>query len=298
MKQLLFIFLFGIGLCLTTSSCATDDASPTAETPAEEPQNLEAETKLNVSYGENLQQVYDLYLPAGRTDTKTKVLILVHGGGWTEGDKADMTYFIPLLQENHPDHAIVNMNYVLAALPGTPAFPNQILDIGSVINKLTTEQENLQIMPEFLLIGVSAGAHLAMVYDYSYDPNDQVKGVVDIVGPADFTDPFYADNPNFELLLNFLVDETAYPANTNFVEVLSPARIVTPNSSPTLMFYGNTDPLVPLTNGERLNTALTNNSVAHSFTVYDGGHGNWNEASQLDLQEQVNAFIETYLPIL
>ena len=79
---------------------------------------LEAETFLNVSYGVHAQQVYDLYLPANRSTSKTKVIILVHGGGWSEGDKEEMDGFVSLIQENHPDYAIVkhqlcisNFNY-------------------------------------------------------------------------------------------------------------------------------------------------------------------------------------------
>ncbi|MEY8019267.1 alpha/beta hydrolase fold domain-containing protein [Muriicola sp. SD30] len=260
---------------------------------------LEELSLLDESYGENPQQVYDIYLPATRSSEKTRVILLVHGGGWVEGDKASMTPFIELIKERHPKHAIVNMNYVLAGLtPVIPAFPNQFLDIGKVIDKITSEKEKLQLLPEFGLIGTSAGAHLSLMYDFAYDTEDQVKFVVDIVGPTDFTHPFFSEDPNFGLALSLFVDESQYPQGTNYAEATSPVFNVSTMSSPVAMFYGNQDPLVPLGNGEGLDEALTDFGIPHSFTIYEGGHGDdWSEADILDLQQQISAFIEAYLMI-
>ena len=206
-----------------------------------------------------------------------------------------MTEFVGLIQENLPDHAIVNMNYVLAALPSTKAFPNQFINVDEVIEKITAEKEELQILPEFGLIGASAGAHISLMYDYVYDTDDHVKMVCDIVGPTDFTDPFYMSNPNFDALFQLLVDTTAYPNGANLLEATSPAFQVSPDSSPTIMFYGDQDPLVPLTNGMVLDSALSNAQIDHSFTIYEGGHGNdWSPEAQADLQAQLISFINTY----
>lgn len=287
------LYFFSI-LILAVSGCSSDEntTEPQNETP------LAAETMLNVSYGSSPQQAYDIYLPEGRTAEKTKVLLLVHGGGWTSGDKADMTATVTLLEGTHPNHAIVNINYVLAALPNTPAFPNQFLDLKAAIDKLTNERETLQIKPEFGMIGVSAGAHLSLMYDFVYDSTDQVKFVADIVGPSDFTDPFYVNDPQFQLALNFLVDASQYPNGTNLAEAISPAKQVSASSSPALLFYGTVDPLVPLSNGESLDTALTQNNIEHIFSVYEGGHGNdWSEADNQDLQDKISTYINTYLVI-
>jgi acetyl esterase/lipase len=287
MNKILFLLIFGIQICFVSCSKENDN------TPF---QQQEAETFLNVSYGSNPLQKYDLYLPANRSSEKTKIIILVHGGGWIEGDKADMEFLIPNIKLRHPNHAILNMNYVLAdAL--TPAFPNQFLDVDAVINKITAESDDLQILPQFALIGASAGAHISLMYDYVYDTDDQVKMVGDIVGPTDFTDSFYTSNPGFPILLAALVDESAYPTGTNYSEVLSPALQVSNASSPTLLFYGNTDTLVPLTNGITLNNALTNAQIDHNFTVYNGGHGDWAQIDIENMITQINTYVDTYLKV-
>jgi acetyl esterase/lipase len=52
------------------------------------------QTILNVSYGADTAQRMDVYLPANRTTTDTKVLVLVHGGAWSTGDKTEFNEFI------------------------------------------------------------------------------------------------------------------------------------------------------------------------------------------------------------
>jgi len=291
----ILLFFFGIGGAL--SSCSSEENVPLLE---ESRILLEAETFFNVSYGPSSQQVYDLYLPAARNSEKTKVIILIHGGGWIHGDKSNMNRFITGIRENHPNHAIVNINYVLGSVtpPIVPAFPNQFLDIDAVINKLTTEKEALQILPEFALVGSSAGAHLALMYDFVYDTDDQVKFVANIVGPTNFTDPFYAKDPSFMEGLSLLVDENKYPSGINIAEATSPIFQLNSASSPAVMFYGNQDAIVPLSNGTSLDAAFSDAKITHSFTTYNGGHNDdWSEADLLNLQSQISEYIEIYLPV-
>jgi acetyl esterase/lipase len=298
MKKEFIALLFVFGLFFI--ACNTDDSdtnSQMMEDPImDDPTPLTADVILNVSYGNNPQQVYDIYLPADRTNELTKTIILVHGGGWIEGDKEDVNKFIGLVRENNPKHAIVNMNYILASLL-QPAFPNQFLDVDAVINQLTEQSETLQIKPEFGLIGVSAGAHISLQYDSVYDTDDQVKFVCDIVGPTDFTDPFYSDNPNFDLFLATLTDESAYPPGTDLAVALSPALQVNAATSPSILFYGNKDDIVPITNGETLKSTLEIAGITHQYTTYDGGHGDWDAPSFDDLEIKVTAFIAAHLAI-
>ena len=259
---------------------------------------LEALVLTDVSYGDNAQQVYDLYLPEGRLATKTKVVVIIHGGGWTSGDKDDMAAFVQYFSENHPDHAILNLNYVLAQITGPAAFPNQYQDVEAAINQIIAQSDELQVLPEFGFLGASAGAHLAMMYDYTYDTDDLVKFVINIVGPSDFTDPFFADDPNFPLALSLLVDESQFPAGTDFAVANSPALVASASSSPTLLFYGDQDPIVPLSNGQTLADNLDLLNLEHAFTIYEGGHGDdWSDADLIDLGIQTGNYVNTYLSI-
>lgn len=252
---------------------------------------------LNVSYGEDIAQVYDIYLPAGRSASITKVLVFIHGGGWIQGDKIDMEEYIPLLAEEHPDYAIVNLNYRLAQIPERAAFPNQFLDIKIALEHLSNNTAEYDIKAQFGLIGVSAGAHLALQFDSVYDFLDQVKFVCSIVGPTDLTDPFYSENSNFNLALQHLIDENAYPGISNFAQAISPAHLVNENSSATILFYGQEDPMVPISNGIFLQEQLDAAGVDNSLTIYKGGHGDWSDQSNRNLQLELSIFIKSHLPL-
>lgn len=291
MKKMFWRFGVMVNITLLLLSCNSDDNF------IDQGGNILEETLLDVSYGEHEQQVYDIYLPEGRSAETTKVLMLIHGGGWIDGDKADMQEAVELMQERHPGHAIVNVNYVLADID-TPAFPNQFLDIVTVIQQLTEQSETLHINPTFGLIGASAGAHIALMVDYTYDEQDQIKFVADVVGPTDFTDPFYADDPNFDTLLNLLVDESQYEEGVDLAEAVSPSFQVSATSSPTIMFYGDNDPLVPVSNAYTLNSALDDTEIDNSLTIFSGGHGDdWSEAEIASMYTKISGYINTYLTI-
>lgn len=288
MKKIIFLPLLLLLPLLYWSCSNSDDVS-------EEEAPLKAQTLLNVSYGANPQQVYDLYLPAGRNTTDTKVVMLIHGGAWTAGDKNDMNYMVSSIQSLHPDCAVLNVNYVLADTEHY-AFPNQFNDIQTIVQKITSEKDELHINPEFGMAGASAGAHIAMMYDYKYDLSNQVKFVADIVGPSDFTDPYYEENFDIPLIVQSLVDPDAYPEGTNYLEELSPLFHVNASSSPTCMFYGDEDPLVPESNGSRLQQRLDQFGIDNTLRIYHGGHGdNWSFEDLTEAQNIISQYISDYL---
>ncbi|GHA27981.1 lipase [Salinimicrobium marinum] len=287
MKSKISLLLFFI---LIFTSCSKNDI-PTTE-------NFEtkvSEKVLNdLKYGPDAAHTLDIYLPANRSPSTTRILVFIHGGGWITGDKSDMKDYIPLLQKNLPGYAIANLNYRLAKPPTRAAFPNQFLDLKLALEYLNTEAKNFDIKAEFAFIGASAGAHLALQFDSVYDLEDKVKLVCSIVGPTDFTDPFYTGNPEFDTALEQLVDESAYTGITDLARAISPAHLVTKNNSPTILFYGKDDPLVPISNGRFLKEQLDASGVINNFTLYDGGHGDWENAENFDMQLQLKTFIEEH----
>ncbi len=276
----IFYFLLLI-LFLTFISCSSESETNTST-------NFSTEkTLLNVSYGSNSQQVFDLYLPANRSESSTKTLILIHGGGWVEGDKADFNYMINSLKSSLPNYAIANINYRLATI-GNPAFPMQINDISSVLSKL--KNSNYGISNNFGFIGSSAGAHLSMLYGYAYNSDNDIKMICSIVGPTNFTDENYLNDSTFNGLLNNVIG-FSYEGNETQYQQLSPLFRATSSSPPTLMFYGNTDPLIPTSQGVDLNNRLTQLSVYHEFNLYNGGHGDWATVDQIDSYNKLITFI-------
>jgi acetyl esterase/lipase len=282
LKKISFLLLF-LALYL---GCSKDSSEE--ETTAAVPEAVEAYQALNVSYGSDENQVFDIYLPENRT-TSTKILILIHGGSWISGDKSDMSSIKTFISALHPNIGIVNMNYTLAGI-NNPPVPMQTEDISMVVDYLSMNKSSLIVSDDIGFIGVSAGAHLSLLWSYAHDVNNQVDMVCSIVGPANFTDPAYYDNvlyqPVFQLFGNPSIE---------FLESASPYHRATTSSPPTLLFYGGMDPLVPTSQGVDMDAQLTTLGVSHEFHFYpEEGHG-WDGENLLDTTSKISTYINTYI---
>jgi acetyl esterase/lipase len=279
-------YLFLLILIISIVSCSTDDNDSLVI-------GLDASEyyqELNVSYGPDNDQRFDIYLPANRT-LETEVMILVHGGGWSAGDKNDMNGFRDFIRNEFPNMGIVNINYRLADENNQP-YPMQLNDITSIINHLKSKQSYYIIDDDFAFIGVSAGAQLSLLWSYAFDVDNNIDMVCSIVGPTNFTDPAYLNNTNPEL--QALLDLYGLNASTEYLEEVSPYHRVTETAPPTILFYGGLDPLVPTSQGTAMRDKLEVLGVAYEFTLYpNAGHG-WVGLDLLDTSFKLKAFIETY----
>lgn len=283
-KYTLLILFIGIGFI----SCSDDNSSSDDQ---QDGMPLDYREELNVSYGNDSDQVFDIYLPANRT-LNTKVMIMVHGGGWTSGDKEDMDPLKDIMRQDLPDIAIVNINYRLADEDNSP-YPMQIQDITTIINLLKTNQNDYVISDDIGFLGTSAGAHLSMLWSYAFDTENNIQMVASIVGPTNFTDPAYLDSQDpflLEILETFGVD-----TSTEYLEEVSPYHQVTASAPPTILFYGGQDPLIPTSQGVDMEAKLMSLGVTHQFTLYpNAGHG-WVGLELLDTWTKLKAFTETHL---
>ncbi|WOD43777.1 alpha/beta hydrolase [Hwangdonia lutea] len=280
-----FLILF---ITLVALSCSNETAT---EDPIASLDPSKYYEELNISYGEDADQKFDLYLPANRT-ANTKVMVLVHGGGWSAGDKADMNPIKDLLRQDLPNLAIVNINYRLADENNAP-YPMQMDDITTIINHLKDNKVNYTISETIGFIGTSAGAHLSLLWSYAFDANNSVNMVCSIVGPTNLTDPAYLNNTNPDL--QELLDLYGENASTDFLEEASPYHQATVLSPPTILFYGGQDPLIPTTQGTDMRDQLQSLGVTHEFTLYpNAGHG-WVGLELIDTWVKLKAFIINHL---
>ena len=74
-----------------------------------ETKNLPAEIHHNVAYGTDPRQKMDVYLPADRNRDSTRLIVVIHGGGWNNGDKSQLTQYITELQKRLPGYAFANI---------------------------------------------------------------------------------------------------------------------------------------------------------------------------------------------
>src|SRR6188474_1214268 len=273
---LLFIVTF-------ISSCKKDDDSP---------QDLSV-TMLNVSYGTNAQQKMDVYLPATRSTTNTKVIIMIHGGAWNTGDKADFNEYVDSLKKREPSYAIFNINYRLANT--TDLFPAQELDVRAAVDFIYNKRQEYKISDKFVLVGASAGAHLALLQGYKYSTPVKPKAIIDFFGPTDLIDMY--NNPPNALVQPLLVAVTGVTptANTLYMQS-SPINYITSQSPPTMILHGGIDIVVASSQSVLLNTKLQTAGVTHQYFFYPTeGHG-WVGANLSDSFNKIQAFLAANVP--
>lgn len=236
--------------------------------------DISFEKEENIKYGDDSEQVMNLYIPHQEPLKKKDAFIIIHGGGWRGGDKSHLTFFTLSMMQRFPDHIFANINYRLAT-SARPGIPNQTDDIDQAIKYL---EKKLKYNPRLILLGNSAGAHLSMLYAYHFDHNKRVKAVVDIVGPSDLSDPGFERYEDYSFVKNYLVDPRTVIPGMSKTSFASPISWVDSASAPTLSYYGNRDQVVPLSQKRRLDSVLIQNKVRHESYEFNGAHLDWDKA--------------------
>ena len=263
------------------------------------PANITDSTRLNESYGSDAAQKMDFYLPANRSTTATKVFILIHGGAWSGGDKNDFKPFIDTLKHRFPDFAIFNINYRLAANPYN-LFPTQEMDVKAAVEYIYNHRTNFLISDKFILLGASAGAHLAMLQAYKYNSPVKARAVVDFFGPSDMTEMY--NNPvGGNILLSLLVAQVVgyIPTqNPTIYNNSSPVNFITASTAMlTIMLHGCNDPLVNPSQSIAVQNKLNAANIPNQYVFYpSGGHGDWDAPTYADAFSKIQAFINTNVP--
>lgn len=271
------------------TACQKKTTEPDENAPAK------AENFLDVSYGNDAKQKFNIYLPANRTSSTTPVLFLIHGGAWRSGDRSDYNNSIDPLKSMFPNYAFVSISYRLYS-GGFNKFPVQENDVKSCIEYVLNNREQYKVSNSFGVLGVSAGAHLSMLYAYKYGTTSyRPKAVVSWSGPTDFKS-FY--NGVSSTLVKAWISDVA--GNVNSLDSLiyhssSPARFVTSTSPPTLLIQGQADTVVPYQQADLMNAKLNQFQVPHVYKLYPNEEHSYSGAAASDALSQTQTFLNTYL---
>ena len=129
---------------------------------------ISAQYAEDVRYGEAQRNVFDIYLPD--CDEPTPLVIYIHGGGFTGGDKSGATSNATAIREFLQDCvAYATINYTLLKVPSAAQGVSSIVAQGGVLTSLEDTARALQFMryhysslnidsENVALYGVSAGA--------------------------------------------------------------------------------------------------------------------------------------------
>jgi acetyl esterase/lipase len=223
----------------------------------------------------------DLYLPA--KPVTRGLLVFVHGGAWRGGSKDGVPKVFP---ENGIPTASVEFRQSTEA-----KFPVQIHDIKAAIRFLRAKADSYGYnAKEIVIVGSSSGGHLAVLTGVTngnaelegkvgdfLQQSSKVSAIVDYYGATNLTTilaqstPFGLNmrKPALELLLG-----TEPEKNIELAKLASPVFHVDNNDPPLLIFHGEQDPQMPISQSHELAGAYKRYNLDVLFdVVYGAAHG-------------------------
>lgn len=221
-----------------------------------------------LSYGKEKTNKYDLYLPKNIDPRKdAPLLLLIHGGSWTEGSRGDIAYACKYYSKNGCITA--TMDYSLVSEKNDVTVKTMLDEITVCIAALKKELEKEGYhAPKLAVGGISAGGHLAMLYAYSRASESAIPiaFVFEKVGPVSFHKEFWGADIS-ALLIGYGARIPVDPKKLDAPEAvaaadsLSPLHFVGPESPPTIFAYGGKDTLVRTIHRDELAKALEQHHV-------------------------------------
>ena len=267
--------------CSVGTAKRTPAPTPTATmtpagTPTLPPARYGVLVRRSLAYGPRPGETLDVCAPEGAAGTRPAI-VLLHGGGFVNGDKADVQDQCSYLASQ--GFVVANANYRLAP---ANSWPDQVVDAQLAVRWLRAQASQLGVDPTRVCSdGVSAGANLAVFLGIlgTIHPGDEaglyanesprVRCVVDAFGPVDL--PALLQIPQYQILAQTLLgpnvsDEAAIAHDA------SPLFFVTSRSAPALIIQGARDTFVPPQQSRELQQALQRDGVLVQYISYDGGH--------------------------
>jgi acetyl esterase/lipase len=225
-------------------------------------------------------------------------LVYIHGGGWVFGDRTGATpMFLPYLELGWN---VINVEYRMASASLAPA---AVEDCRCALRWAirNAKQYNIDVN-RIVLTGHSAGGHLSLITGMLPDGTGldnncigdeklKVAAIINWYGISDVNDLLQGANvKNYALM--WMGSQTDAEA---IAKRVSPLTYVRAGLPPILSIHGDQDPVVPYTQSVRLHKALTAAGVPNELvTIKGGGHGQFNEAQDVEAYEKVHAFLKAH----
>ena len=242
---------------------------------------------------------FDHYRPVRET-AATPAVVFVHGGGWMRGDPSQAAG--NALHFAREGIATVSISYRLAP---ASRFPAPLDDVRHGLRWVRAHARELGIDPERLaLLGVSAGAHLAVLAHLAHDMADlapdlpgplrevseSVRCVIAHYGPYDI-------GRRRSDMVDALMGERA--ADAESTRLASPLAHAARATAPILLIHGTADQLVSWRESERMHAALQEAGKASELLLLDGApHAfqvDWRGEANQRANVAMDAFLDRHL---
>lgn len=248
----------------------------------------------------------DIVLPPAPADTDGvedgpyPLVVLIHGGAWMSGSRRDMAIFSEYL----PTRGYVTASIEYRLLP--QAFPAQIHDCKAAVRFLKANADKYKVDADRIaVLGVSAGAHLAMLLGTT-DPDDadgelegdqnlvdgidsRVQCVISIAGPAGVADPSMMPEGSWQKQ----VLEALCP-DGDFARA-APLTHVTSDDAPTLLIHGTADTTVPPEQSDLMADELASAKVDYKLLKIEGAGHSFGSRYVAQLTEAIDGWLTAYV---
>ncbi len=232
----------------------------------------------------------DLYLPPDpKPGTRRGAIMVIHGGGWQVGDKADPREKQIATTLANAGYVVASINYQLATRD-TPAWPTCLADCRAAVTYLRDHADELSIDPNRIgAIGGSAGGTMSLLIGVDA-PDAKFKGINAVVALYPPTDLL---NRQAETQIMFGASRTERP---DLFRDASPVFHVTRDFPPTLLFHGTADATVSHEQSETLATKFKELGVPHELILLkDAPHTFRIKNESHDLREKIVSFFDKHL---
>jgi acetyl esterase/lipase len=226
----------------------------------------------NIRYSLHPETVLDIVQARAPALKNRPAVIVIHGGGWVEGDKANMLerFCLPFVEHGF---VVANVEYRLAQSATAPAAVNDVLGAAKWFRDRAADYK---VDPNQIIVtGDSAGGHLAMMVGMAPEsaglgPSIKIAAIINFYGISDVPDQLQGPH-----LQSYAV--TWVPEQRDRMELakkLSPITYVRKGLPPVLSIHGDADPVVPYEQSVRLTKELkAAGDQAELITVPGGQHG-------------------------
>ena len=221
--------------------------------------------------------------------------ILVHGGGWRNGDKAMnmRPVFQPL---SDAGFAWFSVNYRM--WPDHP-YPAAVDDLVAAINFVRNHAKEYKVDPRRIAIsGESAGGHLVALVGARYGRKLGLAAVVPVYPPSDMEALAFGEDKTesaSRAVLGFLGVTTPGPAAAKVFRDSSPLTWVTRDMPPFLIIHGTADKTVPYAQGMKLKAKMDKvGAECELYTVEGAPHG-WLQWEKDPAMTRYKAFMIDWL---
>ena len=270
----------------------------------------------DISYGDGEANKFDLYVPADGSKESYGLVVNLHAGGFTQGDKSGDAEILSWLCSK--GYVAAGINYTLRNETNNKSVYSQSMEIKEAMPKVVEEAERLGYHIDKLAMGGgSAGHALAMIYAYR-DANESpvpVQLLFGAVGPSSFYaedwDIYGFDRDTDESregaagLLGVMGGVELTPEmikDGSYIEKLKPISAVMwvdENTVPSVVAYGKYDRIQPYKGSQRLLEAYKQYSVDYNyFECPHSGHGLQNDDKiYKEYMEAVEQYLNQYMPV-